>query len=100
LLRGQPFTDPGTVSGYAIFNLKTRYEIGKGFAVFGMVNNLFDKQYATAGRLGINPFSESDRGAVGASGWNYNSRDWQNSTFIGPGAPRAVWVGIDYNFQF
>lgn len=100
LLRGQPFTDPGTVSGYAIFNLKTRYEIGKGFAVFGMVNNLFDRQYATAGRLGINPFSESDRGSVGASGWNYNSRDWQNSTFIGPGAPRAVWVGIDYSFQF
>lgn len=99
LLRGQAYKDPGTVSGYAIFNLKTRYEISKGFSLFGMVNNLFDRQYATAGRLGINPFSDSDRGAVGQSGWNYNSRDWQNSTFIGPGAPRAIWVGIDYKFQ-
>lgn len=98
LLKGQPFTDSGSVSGYAIFNLKTRYQITEGLSLFGMVNNLFDRQYATAGRLGINPFSPSERGAIGPSGWNYNSRDWQNSTFIGPGAPRAFWVGIEYRF--
>ncbi len=99
LLRGQPFNDAGSVSGYAIFNLKTRYQITQGLSVFGMVNNLFDRRYATAGRLGINPFSPSERGAIGSSGWNYNSRDWQNSTFIGPGAPRAFWVGLDYKFE-
>ncbi|MEC4748428.1 TonB-dependent receptor [Methylomicrobium sp. Wu6] len=98
LLKGQPFKDPGSVAGYVIFNLKTRYQLTKGLSVFGMVNNLFDRQYATAGRLGINPFSPSERGAIGPSGWNYNSRDWQNSTFIGPGAPRAFWVGFDYKF--
>ena len=98
LIKGQPFNDSGSVSGYAIFNLKTRYEVSKGISVFGMINNLFDRQYATAGRLGINPFSPSDRGAIGASGWNYNSRDWQNSTFVGPGAPRAFWLGINVKY--
>ncbi len=92
------FKDSGSIPGYAIFNLKTRYEIVKGLSVFGMVNNLFDRQYATAGRLGINPFSPSQKGAIGPSGWNYNSDDWQNRTFIGPGAPRAFWVGIDFRF--
>jgi iron complex outermembrane recepter protein len=96
--KGHQFKDSGSIPGYAIFNLKTRYEIVKGFSVFGLVNNLFDRRYATAGRLGINPFSPSERGAIGASGWNYNSGDWLNSTFIGPGAPRAIWVGLDYKF--
>ncbi len=93
------FKDSGLIPGYAIFNLKTRYELVKGLSIFGMVNNLFDRRYATAGRLGINPFSPSQKGAVGPSGWNYNSDDWQNSTFIGPGAPRAFWVGFDYKFD-
>jgi DNA-binding NarL/FixJ family response regulator len=29
--------------------------------VFNMINNLFDRQYTSAGRLGINPFSPSER---------------------------------------
>ncbi len=98
LTRGRQYKDPGSVGGFAIFNLKTRYEVSKGFAFFGMVNNLFDRQYATAGRLGINPFSPSERGAIGASGWNYNSKDWLSNTFIGPGAPRAYWVGVELSF--
>lgn len=61
-----------------------------------MINNLFDYQCATAGRLGINPFSPPDKGAIGSSGWNYNSNDWLSTTLIGPGAPRAYWTGVDY----
>jgi len=99
LIRGRQFKDSGSVPGYAVFNLKTRYEIVKGLSVFGLVNNLFDRRYATAGRLGINPFSPSERGAIGPSGWNYNSNDWLNSTFVGPGAPRGFWVGFDYKFD-
>lgn len=96
--KGRQFKDSGIIPGYAVFNLKTRYELFKGLSVFGMVNNLFDRRYATAGRLGINPFSPSENGAIGASGWNYNSGDWLNQTFVGPGAPRAFWVGFDYKF--
>jgi len=99
LIRLRQFTDAGTVPGYVIFNLKSRYELAKGLSVFGMINNVFDTQYATAGRLGINPFSPSEKGTVGPSGWNYNSNDWLNATLIGPGAPRAYWAGIEYRFD-
>ena len=59
---------------------------------------LFDKKYFTAGRLGINPFAPSTVGAIGPSGWNYNSSEWQNTTFVGPGAPRALFVGLQYRW--
>jgi len=98
LIQGRQFKDAGTVPGYAIFNLKSRYEVFKGFSVFGMINNIFDRRYASAGRLGVNPFSPSELGAIGPSGWNYNSNDWQSSTLIGPGAPRAFWGGFEYRF--
>lgn len=99
LIRGRQFKDNGSIPGYAVFNLKTRYELFKGFSIFGLVNNLFDRQYATAARLGVNPFSPSERGAIGPSGWNYNSSEWQSRTFLGPGAPRAFWVGFDFRFD-
>ncbi|MFI3136359.1 MAG: TonB-dependent receptor, partial [Methylococcaceae bacterium] len=98
-IQGRQFTDSGSVPGYALFNLKTRYAVTQELSVFGMINNVFDNQYATAGRLGINPFSPSEKGAVGSSGWNYNSNDWLSSTLIGPGAPRAYWAGFEYSFE-
>ena len=92
------FKNSGSVPGYAVFNLRTSYELGKGFSLFALVNNLFDRRYFSAGRLGINPFSPSDYGVIGPSGWNYNSNDWRNTTMVGPGAPRAFWVGLDFRF--
>ncbi|MGR8932701.1 MAG: TonB-dependent receptor domain-containing protein, partial [Gammaproteobacteria bacterium] len=97
-IKDKQYKDSGSLSGFAIFNLRTQYQIAKGIKLFGMVNNLFDRQYATAGRLGVNPFSPSTLGAVGASGWNYNSREWQNRSFLGPGAPRSYWVGLEIVF--
>jgi outer membrane receptor protein involved in Fe transport len=92
------FKDSGSVPGYAVFNLRTSYELGQGFNLFALVNNLFDRSYATAGRLGIDPFSPSVQGQIGSSGWNYNSNDWLNTTFVGPAAPRAFWVGVDFKY--
>ena len=39
-------------------------------------NNLLDKEYFSAGRLGVNPFSPSIHGAIGPDGYNHNSSDW------------------------
>jgi outer membrane receptor protein involved in Fe transport len=88
----------GEVPGYALFNLKTSYEVGKGFTLFGQVNNLLDKAYFSAGRLGVNPFAPSTEGAIGPSGWNYNSLEWVKSSFVAPGSPRAYWMGLEYQF--
>ncbi|MFD0912951.1 TonB-dependent receptor domain-containing protein [Methylophilus luteus] len=89
----------GKTSGYTVFNFRTSYKISPEWT-FGMqVNNLFDKDYASAGRLGLNAFSPSIRGVIGESGFNYNSADWQGSSFLGTGAPRSAFVTLSYEFQ-
>lgn len=94
---GRPFITAGQVPGYAVFNFDTTVELSKGLSLYVLVNNLFDRDYFTAGRLGINPFVAGARGARGASGFNYNASEWQNTTFVGAGAPRSVFVGLSYD---
>ena len=35
-------------------------------------------------------------GAIGPSGWNYNSSEWQNTSFLAPDSPRGVFIGLRY----
>jgi len=61
---------------------------------------LFDRTYYSAGRLGINAFAPSIRGAIDpVSGFNYNSNDWTSSTFLAPGAPRSAFFTLTYDFD-
>lgn len=83
----------GTIPGYAIFNLRATYKFDRGITLFVKADNIFDKEYATAGDLGRSPF--------GASGeFNPNTKQWQNTTFIGPGAPRAIWIGLAFDLDW
>ena len=91
--------NPGTVDGFMVFNFLTSYKLAPEWTLALQVNNLFDKEYFTAGRLGVNPFAPSVRGAVGPSGYNHNSLDWINTNFLAPGAPRAAWLSISYEFD-
>ncbi|HSI61135.1 MAG TPA: TonB-dependent receptor [Ideonella sp.] len=93
---GRPFTEKGTVPGFFIVNLDTTVQLAKGISLFAQVSNLFDKRYYSAGRLGVNPFSPSVNGAIGPSGWNYNSSEWQNTSLVAPGAPRGIFVGLSW----
>lgn len=92
------FKGDGKTPGYAVFNLNTSYNFGGGWIANLTVNNLFDKEYFSASRLDINPFSPSINGAIGPSGFNYNSNEWQSTTFVAPGAPRAAWFTLKYDF--
>lgn len=94
--RGRAFTNEGRTDGFVVVDLDTSYRIGERLVLFARISNLFDQQYFSAGRLGVNPFSPSVNGAIGPSGWNYNSSEWRNSTYVGPGAPRGFWLGFTY----
>lgn len=94
----QPTNNPGKVPGYATFNLQTTYKLNKEWTATVMVNNIFDKEYFSAGRLGINPFSPSIAGAIGPDGYNHNSFDWLTTNFIAPGAPRGIWLSLNWHF--
>lgn len=93
-----PTANPGKVPGYATFNFQTSYKLAPEWTASLLVNNLFDKEYFSAGRLGRNPFSPSILGAIGPDGYNHNSDDWRSTNFIAPSAPRAAWVTLRYEF--
>jgi outer membrane receptor protein involved in Fe transport len=95
----QPTTSPGDVPGYMTFNFQTSYKINSEWTLGFRVNNIFDKEYFSAGRLGRNPFSPSVYGAIGPDGYNHNSSDWLTTNFIAPGAPRGAWVNLTYQFD-
>ncbi|MDR5171310.1 TonB-dependent receptor [Methylobacillus flagellatus] len=91
--------NPGITPGYMVFNLQTSYRINSEWTLGLRINNLLDKEYFTAGRLGRNPFSPSIYGAIGPSGYNHNSNDWLMTNFLAPGAPRAAWISLSYEFD-
>jgi len=105
--------------GYTVLNLAADYKAVPGLTIFANVLNVFDKAYYTAGALGSNPYDSTGTpyivpssttgsssaasqatcnasvGSVpcyGASGKSYAE------TFAAPGAPRAAWIGVRYEF--
>ncbi|MFL9711331.1 TonB-dependent receptor domain-containing protein [Methylobacillus sp. Pita1] len=95
----QPTSNPGTVDGYFVFNFQTSYKINTEWTASLLINNLLDKEYFSAGRLGHNPFSPSIYGAIGPDGYNHNSGDWLSTNFVAPGAPRGIWFSLRYEFD-
>ena len=93
-----PTNNPGMLPGYATFNFQTSYKFNKEWAATMLVNNVFDKEYFSAGRLGRNPFSPSISGAIGPDGYNHNSNDWLSTNFIAPSAPRGIWFSLNWQF--
>jgi outer membrane receptor protein involved in Fe transport len=95
---GQPFLQSGKTPGYVVFNFDTAYQIEKNLTLGFQITNLFNTRYYTASRLDTNPFSPSIHGAIGPSGYNYNSTDWVNTSFVAPGAPRGYFLSLSYEF--
>lgn len=96
---GRKYIGEGKTPGYAVFNLTANYRFSKSLLFSLRLDNIFDKAYYTGGQLGLNPFAPSRWGATDAAGFNYNSNDWTHSQFVAPGAPRALWVGVNYVFD-
>lgn len=83
----------GKIAGYTVVNLDTQYRINDNWKVFANVENLFDRNYATYGLLGVNEFT-----GAGHS-WSNDPTTWNtHDQFQTPGAPRAGWIGVTYEF--
>jgi outer membrane receptor protein involved in Fe transport len=82
--------DGAKVSGYMVMNLDTRYSFGNsGWQVFAKVNNIFDREYNNGGLLGEHRFDASTGAFTGNE---------VTPAFFAPGAPRAGWLGVRYEF--
>jgi outer membrane receptor protein involved in Fe transport len=77
----------GKISDYTVVNLDTQYNFGGGWKAFAKAINIFDNDYYVAGRLAETMFDAS-----GAYDNEIKSRG------VIPGAPRAAWIGVRYEF--
>ncbi|WP_229007408.1 TonB-dependent receptor [Methylophilus sp. Leaf408] len=81
-------TGRGKIGGYFIVNLDSQYNFGNGWKLFAKATNIFDKEYNLAGRLAESLFDAS--GTFGAE---------SKTLSLLPGAPRAGWIGLRYEFK-
>jgi len=81
----------GRISGYLLIDMDTSYQVTKQLQVFASVTNLLDKRYASFGALGQNFFNGPNHSFDGANP--------VNEQFVGPGAPRGMWVGLRYAWK-
>jgi outer membrane receptor protein involved in Fe transport len=85
----------GKTSSYAVVNLQARNQLSKGWQLLVHVNNVFNRQYATAAQLGATGLNSSGSFQARPFAANANG-DYpvQSSTFVSPGAPRSIWLGV------
>ncbi len=70
--------------GYAVFGVHTSYQVGKQLQIYGLIQNIFDQRYYTAGGL-------FDTTALP------NSAPFlTDPRSFGPGKPFAVYAGLKY----
>lgn len=89
MVGGQNFENSGRTAGYTVLNLNADYLLAREWSLFGSVNNVFDKHYATGGALAENPFN-------GSGAFVPDSNVWRHESFVAPGAPRSFWLGLRY----
>lgn len=77
----------GETPGYAVMNLDSQYYIGENWQLSLKAINIFDNEYYTGGRLAQTRV-QTDR----------SFDDERNVASLIPGAPRAAWVGLRYEF--
>ena len=72
------------IPGYAVFGVHTSYQVGKQLQIYGLIQNIFDQRYYTAGAL-------YDTTALpNAAPFLTDPRS------LGPGKPFAVYAGLRY----
>jgi iron complex outermembrane recepter protein len=72
------------LDGYALLNLRAEYRLGPRMSLFAHLDNVLDEEYDTFG-----VFGEADE-VLGD--------DFEDPRFVGPGAPRAAWIGVRMQF--
>src|SRR5262245_3172528 len=94
--RGDEGNDDRPLPGYAVVNLRTGYKVTDNVEVYGLVKNLFNKDYATFGT-----YFDADtlRNVAGDPvGVGRNATVLENPRTITPAAPFAVYGGVKVKF--
>ena len=68
------------LDGYSVLNVRAEYRFNERASVFASIDNLLDEEYETFGLFG-----QADE-VLGD--------EFDEPYFVGPGAPRAAWIGF------
>jgi len=83
-LRGDEANLLAPLAGFVVVDLRAAYEVAQPLSLFIKVANVLDAHYSTFGVVG------NARDVLGPS--------YDSPRFVGPGAPRAVWAGVDLRY--
>ena len=97
---GIHYLGPGETPAYTVVNLGADFRPSERIKVFAQIDNLFDERYYTASLLAATGFTGS--GAFIARPFPTPAIDGEravvSATFYAPGAPRSLWLGVNYSF--
>jgi outer membrane receptor protein involved in Fe transport len=80
-----------SVDGYQLVNLNMRYEQSNNLTIFARITNVFDEKYETYGAMAESVFTRNGSFVDDDEGPTVNR-------FVAPGAPRGIFVGLNYSF--
>jgi outer membrane receptor protein involved in Fe transport len=83
-LRGDEGNLVEKIEGYAVLSLRAEYRISDHVRLFANLDNALDEEFATFGAFGAADEVLGD--------------DFDDPRFLGPGAPRAAWIGVRLQF--
>ena len=84
-LRGDEGNDNLQLPGYAVVNLHSSYQLTKNVQIYGLVENLFDKKFATFGTLfDVEPLAAA--------------RGLTDPRMVTPAPPMAAYGGLKVKF--
>ena len=83
--RGDEGNDVSRTGDFALLNVRLAYRVSSTLLGYLDVDNVFDERYNTFG-----VFGEADE-VLGD--------DFEDTRFVGPGAPRGVWLGVQLEFN-
>ncbi len=100
---GLHYLGGGFSAGYAVLNLGAEWQPAgpalRGLTLFAQVNNLLGRRYSTAAQLGATAFDANGNFVARPFAADANGdRPLVHSTFLAPGAPRSVQLGLRYRF--
>ena len=78
----------GPLASYGVAQAFARYRPSRHWQLSLKVDNLFDRRYSSFGLLGSNFFS--------GPGNTYDPAGATPEQFLAPGAPRSVWLALQY----
>ncbi|WP_035721146.1 TonB-dependent receptor [Bradyrhizobium sp. ARR65] len=86
---GDESNQAAKLPGYAVFNLRSSYQIDKTFQIYARVDNLFDNRYATYGTF-------FDTGAI--PNFANGGAPFTDARSLSPARPRSFYVGLKATF--